>query len=201
MAERAYNLSRANVIKLSHGTPVNEGMSSNYQITDNTPQLLFLDPVNIIRRVIMPDPAKHIGSFFWVENTSLSIGILQIWDYLSAGQLGELKPGYRGAMVSDGATWRISISTPTGSAISGYEQTFTTGDWTVDNTGRPAGTIYQYIDINHDIGKQYVQIQCANMDSKKQFIPADIIYTDDNNARIWITGHAGGINMRVMIAG
>jgi len=201
MAERAYNLTKANVIKLSHGIPVNEGMSTHYIIGINTPQLLFLNPADSTYRVVMPNPAEHTGSFFWVENTTLGVGILQVWDYQQSGQLGVLKPGYRGAIVSDGTTWRISTSTPTGSAISGYDQTVNTGDWTIDNTGRPTGTIYAYVDINHDLGKQYVQIQCANLASKKQFIPADIIYTDENNVRIWITAHSGSIAMRVMISG
>jgi len=170
MADRAYNLSKVNVISLSHGTPINEGMSTNYIIGDDSPQVLFLDPVDSTYRVVMPNPANHIGCFFWIDNTSLGAGILQIWEYQQSIQLGELPPNYRASVISDGIAWRFAVLTPTG---------INTGIGDADTLDGHDSSYFATADHTHDYIVETGAYTAVN--GNRLVVPAGIIITLPNN--------------------
>ncbi len=200
MAQRAYVQPQAIIQKLRHDGPNVETLSGNKTLTVTDAQLQFLDPqTGATRRVEMPDVAASAGCFYWIENTNTSTGVIEVWDDGQSNKLGDLKAGYRAAVVSDGTTWRISISTRTGATISGMDATIASTGWTEDSAAAPPGNHYYYADINHNLDKRYLHVQCADTDTHQQIIPMEIYYTDSNNLRIWMANLQP--NLMVMISG
>lgn len=140
MAERAYNLSNASVRKLSYSGVISQSMTGNMALDETSPQVLFLNPGDSIHRLELLQAIHATGCMYWIENTTLGAGEIQVWNSGQTTMLGTLLPGYRGVLISTGSEWKISISTQTGSAISGFNTLVSTGSWTVNNSGRPSGT-------------------------------------------------------------
>jgi len=198
MAERAYNLTNVNIHRMRHANFVTTLISSDVTLNNDSPQLLFLDPVNQNLNVMMPDAIFCGGIFYWIENTSLGTGCLRIWDNTHSNLIGTIYPGYRATIISDGVYWRISIeATSFAYATIRRDGDIQATEWTLNNAGRPAGSDWYYAILNHGIGSKYVQVQTANIDTKDLFLPAEIDYIDTRNVRLWVNSP---VNTRVMIA-
>jgi len=199
MAERAYNLPSANVHTLKFSNVHMVDIYSTLVLNVDSSKIQFLKPHGSDQIVEMPDATLLNGCIFWIENVDTSYNI-NVYNHGQITQLVQLKPSYRTALISDGVVWRASTSTPTGSATTKFETTIGPGAaWVLDNSGRPAGSNWYYHDINHNLNIQYLNVSCIDVSNNAMVIPAEIIFTDANNMRIWIGTDT--IGLRVVLIG
>jgi len=122
MAGRAYNLTRSYIKSLYCLNPNEEELTNTKTLTKSDACLQKLNPCDGVIDVILPDPNEADGMMFWIINSTIGVGALQIYDNVGGGILSIVRSNQICQCVCIGKAW--GIYTPTGIGQSSFNPTF-----------------------------------------------------------------------------